>query len=67
VQALKQNPNARLASLTFTIDPNGAVNDAHADATEPALGECVVTVLRSLAFQPREGGAPITVTYPLTQ
>ena len=68
LKACHAAPGAGKLLLHFTLDPAGAVSDARIRSTtlrHPATEDCVLKVLRSVAFPPLERGSKAVVTWPL--
>lgn len=67
-QHLRLNPNASgRMSLSFTISPNGSVNNARVlrtDMSDPRLQKCTLSVIERLSFRTFDGD-PIVVNYPI--
>lgn len=56
-------------TVKWIIDPAGKVTDASVDTTkssivEPGVGDCVVGVIKKIAFAPSKGGFETRANYP---
>jgi TonB family protein len=69
-KGLKDHPGIE-GDLTvkFVIDPTGSVSDASVDSSkssinEPAVGACIVDIIKKIKFAPSKGGFETRANYP---